>query len=52
MDLILDDDDTAVVRLVGDQLVRSLELNVVAVAGELSIRSARPTTMRGQPGKS
>ena len=31
MDFVLDYDDTAVVRLVGDQLVCSLELNVVAV---------------------
>jgi len=34
--------DTAVVRLVGDQLVRSLDLNVVAVAGELSHHVGTP----------
>ena len=33
MHLILDDDDTAIVRLVGDQLVCGLELDVVAIAG-------------------
>jgi hypothetical protein len=42
MDFILDDEDTAVVRLVADQLVRNLELDVVAVAGELSHQIGTP----------
>jgi len=42
MDFVLYYDDTAVVRLVGDQLVCSLELNVVAVAGELSHQIGTP----------
>jgi hypothetical protein len=41
MDLIFDDDDTAVVRLVGNQLIGRLKLDVVAIASELGHQIAR-----------
>jgi hypothetical protein len=41
MDLIFDDDDTAVVCLVGNQLIGRLKLDVVAIASELGHQIAR-----------
>jgi hypothetical protein len=49
MDFILDDDDTTVVRLVGNQLIGRLKLDVVAITPELNhqisapVDNARPT---------
>jgi hypothetical protein len=49
MDLIFDNDDTAVVCLVGNQIIGRLNLNVVAIAPEprhqigASADNARPT---------
>jgi hypothetical protein len=49
MDLVFDDDDTAVIRLVGNQLVGRLKLDVFAIALELChqigapLDNARPT---------
>ena len=49
MDLVFDDDDTAVIRLVGNQLVGRLKLDVFAIALELGhqigapLDNARPT---------
>ena len=49
MDFIFDDDDTAVVCLVGNQLIGRLKLDVVAIAPELGhqigapLDNARPT---------
>jgi hypothetical protein len=49
MDFIFDDEDTAVVCLVGNQLVGGLKLDVVAIAPELGhqigapLDNARPT---------
>jgi hypothetical protein len=49
MDFILDDDDTTVVRLLGNQLIGRLKLDVVAITPELNhqigapVDNARPT---------
>jgi hypothetical protein len=49
MDFIFDDEDTAVVCLVGNQLIGRLKLDVVAIAPELGhqigapLDNARPT---------
>ena len=50
MDLIFDDDDTAVVCLMDNQLIGRLKLDVVAIAPELGhqigapLDNARPTS--------
>jgi hypothetical protein len=43
MDFILDDHDTTVVRLVGNQLVGGLKLDIVAIAPELSHQIGAPS---------
>jgi hypothetical protein len=49
LDFIFDDDDTAIVCLVGDQLIGGLKLDILAVGPELGhqigapVDNARPT---------
>jgi hypothetical protein len=51
MDFIFDNDDAAVVCLVGDQLIGRLKLDIVAIAFELGHQIGAPLDNAGPAGK-
>ena len=52
MDLVFDDDDTAVVCLMGNQVIGGLKYDVVDVAPEGGHQVGPSLVIRGQPGTS